>query len=365
MKRKILLISLALLLTISLVAIGCPAPAPAPPVPAPPVAPTPKPPAPAPPKPAPAPIVIKASHGYPTTHFRQAVFEHFAELCNKYLAGRVEVKIYPASQLYKSTKEIEAISMGAIQLTQTPIGQFASVSYAWNFWILPWFFSSYDEVFAIEDHPLVGGWFLKSLEAVGVKGLGFIQQGRGILITRVPVESSADLQGIKLRVPAGDIYVSYMKALGTSPIQMASAEVFTALQAGMVDGVRTTYKGCVSGKWHEAAPYILPCDMSFATSCMIAPLGWWNKLPADIRDTLESKVIPETIEWARKEIAGAEDEAIATMKADGAIFIPFTGELFTELRAMVQPTYDEYGPKIGEELIKRAQKKINEIRAGK
>jgi TRAP-type C4-dicarboxylate transport system substrate-binding protein len=175
----------------------------------------------------------------------------------------------------------------------------------------------FDQIYALLTK---GGWGPILKEAYGSQGLvhlGDIMQPGVYLLTKKPINSLADLSGMKLRAPGA--YGSHMRELGVAPVTMAFAEVYTSLATGVIDGCASSnlvdYR---DGKWYEQAKYIYPLPVSGAqTSPIIVNKAAWDSLPADLQAALETAQVDHCWEHVGLSIISV-GEAVEQMKAGGA-----------------------------------------------
>ena len=112
----------------------------------------------------------------------------------------------------------------------------------------------------------------------------------------------------------------------------------------------------VSDKWYEPSPYVVDLPLRYSTGVIATNPAFWNKLPEDVRTTLENKVIPEAIKWARAKLVEIDTQAYKVAAAGGAkIYTPTPSELQDYIKAC-KPLYDIYGPKVGWDIINQARK---------
>jgi len=167
-----------------------------------------------------------------------------------------------------------------------------------------------------------GGWgeILAEIYAgQGIVHIGDIMQPGVYLLTKKPINSLADLAGMKLRAPGA--YGSHMRELGVAPVTMAFAEVYTSLATGVIDGCASSnlvdYR---DGKWYEQAKYLYPLPLSGAqTSPVIVNKAAWDTLPADLQATLLAAQVDHCWEHVGLSIMTV-GEAVEQMKAGGAEF---------------------------------------------
>jgi TRAP-type C4-dicarboxylate transport system substrate-binding protein len=168
----------------------------------------------------------------------------------------------------------------------------------------------------------MGGWgeiLRETYASQGIVHIGDIMQPGVYLLTKKPINSLADLAGMKLRAPGA--YGSHMRELGVAPVTMAFAEVYTSLATGVIDGCASSnlvdYR---DGKWYEQAKYLYPLPLSGAqTSPVIVNKAAWDSLPADLQATLLAAQVDHCWEHVGLSIMTV-GEAVEQMKAGGAEF---------------------------------------------
>lgn len=177
----------------------------------------------------------------------------------------------------------------------------------------------FDQIFTMGSK---GGWgdILKEIYgAQGIVHLGDVLQPGVYLLTKKPINTLADLAGMKLRAPGA--YGSHMRELGVAPVTMAFAEVYTSLATGVIDGCASSnlvdYR---DGKWYEQAKYLYPLPLSGAQAApVIVNKAAWDSLPADLQAALASINVEHCWEHAGLSIMTV-GEAVEQMKAAGAQF---------------------------------------------
>jgi TRAP-type C4-dicarboxylate transport system substrate-binding protein len=127
----------------------------------------------------------------------------------------------------------------------------------------------------------------KYSDRLGAVVLGSWPWAQQLLYSNKPVNSLSDLKGRKIRVfsPA---MAQFVRALGAEPVSLAYAEVYTALERGTVDGAITCSRCGWDTKWYEVTKHLVDLHMGTAVSTLfVVSKRTWNKLPPDIRQTLE------------------------------------------------------------------------------
>lgn len=177
----------------------------------------------------------------------------------------------------------------------------------------------YDQIYTLIRK---GGWddiLKEAYRNIGLHHIGSIQQPGVYLLTKEPVSSLSDLQGMKLRSPGA--YGKFMAQFGVTPVTMAFSETYTSLATGVIDGCASSnlidYK---DGKWYEQAKYLYPLPVSGAqVSPGIVNMDAWNSLEDDLKAALTTAQVEHCFEHVSMSIMGV-GAAVGEMRAAGADF---------------------------------------------
>ncbi len=187
-----------------------------------------------------APVVIKFSHVVAENTPKGKGALKFKELAEERTKGRVKVEVYPNSSLFKDGEEMEALQLGSVQMLAPSLAKFGPLGVRdFEVFDLPYMFDSYAELHKVTDGP-VGAALFRKLEAKGVTGLAYWDNGFKEMTANKPIRVPADYKGLKLRIQSSKVLGDQMKALGAIPQVMAFSEVYQALQTGVVDGTENT-----------------------------------------------------------------------------------------------------------------------------
>ena len=182
------------------------------------------------------PIVIKFSHVVAVDTPKGKAAERFKQLAEERTNGRVKVEVYPNSQLYKDGEEVEALQLGAVQMLAPSTSKFGPLGLPqFELFDLPYIFPNRDVLHRVTLGPL-GRELFKSLEAKGIVGLGYWDNGFKVMSANKPLHMPADYKGLKMRIKSSKVLDAQMRALGVQPQVMAFSEVYQAMQTGVVDG---------------------------------------------------------------------------------------------------------------------------------
>ncbi len=300
------------------------------------------------------PIVIKYSHVVAENTPKGQAAIKFKELAEKALPGKVEVQVFPNSQLFGDGKEMEALLLGDVQIVAPSLAKFGKYTKKLQIFDLPFLFDDIEAVGRFQSSAK-GQELLTSMESKGLIGLGFLHNGMKQFSANVPLRTPADAKGLKFRIQASDVLEAQFKAVGGNPQKIAFAEVYQALQSGVVDGTENPWSNTYTKKFYEVQKYITESDHGVLDYMVVTNAGWWNGLPADVRSAL-AKAMTESIAFGNK-IALTEDESyraqvIAAKKAE---VIKLTKAEKAEWRKAMKPVWTQFESEIGKDLIDAAE----------
>ena len=181
--------------------------------------------------------VIRIGHAQPQNHPEHAAFVAFKEYIEGELGDKYKVEIYPSELLGSQTNLVQLTQTGAIDMCIVGNALLSSFSQEVDVFNLPYLFAS-NEVFdaAMED-PNVTEPIFRNTQKAGFKVVSWVNVGtRNFYTVNTPINSPADMKGLKFRVQQSNINVRMMQLLGANATPMSFGEVYTSLQSGVIDG---------------------------------------------------------------------------------------------------------------------------------
>lgn len=276
----------------------------------------------------------------------------FAELVNEKTDGMIEIKVYPNEQLSGGNqgKGIEMLMSGATDLTYHSNIIYSIMDERFGVISLPFLFSSVDDI----DQALAGEGGAAINELLlekGVVGLGFGENGfRQLTTGKKAVRSFEDIQNLKIRIPGMKMYTSLFQALGTDPLTMNFAEVFTALQQGTMDGHENPLDTIYAAKIHEVQDYITMWDYSYDAIILGMNKDKFDSFDAETQQIFRDAA-QEACVYQIKINRELEEEQLQIFQDAGMEVIYLSEEDKAPFREAVKVVYDEYEPIMGKELI--------------
>ena len=289
--------------------------------------------------------------GFPGSLFAITADE-FAKRANAELKGKVEVKVFHSSQLGSDEQMLRGVKVGAPEMF-LPSTVMSSVEEKFGVFEMPYLIVSRSQMKKSVDNKQVQAQLFAGLPAKGMRVLGVWENGFRHITNNVrPIVKPDDLKGIKLRVPGGVWRVKMFKAYGGNPSPMPLAEVYSALQSGVMDGQENPFPQIASAKFQEVQKYLSLSGHVYTPAFLVIGEDAWKKLPTDVQNML-AKIAWDMGDFARSEGERLDKELMATlappMKANEV-----DKNAFIKASA---PIYEEFGKEVpgGAELVKTIQ----------
>jgi C4-dicarboxylate-binding protein DctP len=301
------------------------------------------------------PIVIQFSHVVTADTAKGRAALKFKELAEQRTNGRVRIEVYPNSQLYKDREEMDALRLGAVQMLAPSLSKLAGVGGT--------DFEAFDLPFLFQDHAAyrrvvdgaIGAELLHRLEAKDIKGLAYWDNGFKVFTANRSLQTVQDFKGLKIRVQASKTLVKQMQRMGADPSISPLINVFEALRMGKLDGEENTPVNVASQRLHEVQSHLTVSNHGYLAYAVIVNKAFWDKLPVDIRITLEA-AMRDTTAFVNS-IAEAENtKALERIRASGklSIYTPGAQEL-DQWRKLLDPVSLAAQSGIRPELVKAIQ----------
>ncbi len=268
--------------------------------------------------------------------------DHFAELVKQKSKGDIEIKVFPSSSLGTQKELIEGLIYGTVDMTLTGTAELGTFQPQMAIFDMPFLFK--DRAHAYKALDTVGMELAKPLEAKGLKMLGYMENGiRHMTNNTRPIKSPADMKGLKVRVMNNKVYVEMMKALGASPTPMALAELYSGMQAGVVDGQENPSAHIFTKRFFEVQKYASLTGHAYAAEPFLISMATWKKLTPEQQAIIQSAAT-ESIAWQRKLSEAEDTEYWNKIKATGKMevitvdrkpFMDATSSVYKELAKTV------------------------------
>jgi tripartite ATP-independent transporter DctP family solute receptor len=294
---------------------------------------------------------IKFGHvGEPGSLFAVSADE-FARRANAKLGDKAKVVVFGSSQLGGDKELLQKVKLGTVDMA-LPSTVMSSEADLFGVFEMPYLVKDRAHMAKIEKEVF---WpkIEPEAEKKGLKVIAVWENGyRHITNSKRPINTPADLQGIKLRVPEGKWRVKMFQAYGANPSPMKFSEVFTALQTGVMDGQENPYTQIYSAKFQEVQKYLSITGHVYTPAYVTVGTKKWATLPADVRKILEDTA-KETQAFVYERAAKDDEELLGKIKAAGVQVNTPNKDAFI---AASKPVYEEFAKEVpgSREVIDRA-----------
>ena len=267
------------------------------------------------------PISIKIAHHLPADHSLNKHAIKFVELIGQKSNGKIKADIYPNGQLGGQKDLLEALRMGTMDMTYVDTGILANYDMKIGILDLPYVFKNPEHV----RKAMAGeaGAMLKDsvLKASGIRMLSIVNSGvRHTLMAKKQIKTIADMKGAKIRTPQAPVMVDTFKAFGANPTAMAFAEVYTAVQTGVIDGLEGIPEFLDQNKMYEVAKMWTETAHNTTCNALCISEKVLQKYPKDIQDVILSSV-DESVNYFYTVVSSVDAEHRKHMADNGVQFL--------------------------------------------
>jgi tripartite ATP-independent transporter DctP family solute receptor len=274
--------------------------------------------------------------------------------------GRMEIELFPNSQLGGDTDMLSQLRTGAIQMfnlsglilaTYVPVAAINGIGFI---------FKDYAEVWTAMDGPL--GAYVRG--AIGKAGLyafdNMWDNGyRQVTSSTHPINTPNDFKGFKIRVPVSPLWTSMFKSLGASPTSININEVYSALQTRIVEGQENPLALIDLFKFYEVQKYVSLTNHMWDGFWTLANARAWAELPKNLQEIVTRNVNGAALK-EREDLRQLNESMRGGLAAKGMIFNPTDPETF---RATLRSAgfYADWKQKYGPEAWAVLEKQVGTL----
>ena len=225
--------------------------------------------------------VVKLASLAPAGSLWDKELKTMASEVQKRTDGRVAIRIYPGGIAGDDPDMVRKMRLGQLQAASLTVDGLSELDKGFAVFSVPRFFASFDELFRVA-HALTPV-FADRLDKQGFVLLGWGYGGWVYWFTKTPVHSPQDVKKLKLFAWAGDNrMVEWWKKNGYHPVPLASTDIMTGLQTGMIEALPAPPLAAVALQWYRQAPHMLDLPMGqLVGATVISKKAWEQLTPAD------------------------------------------------------------------------------------
>ncbi len=263
--------------------------------------------------------------------------------------GRLKIALFPASQLGAQREMWQNVQAG---LLDGIIDASASmVNFVPQFAVLdlPFLVPDRDAAFRLLDGPVVQQELVARAAEKQFRVVRFWEATFRNIYTRRPVNSMADLRGMKIRVIPNPSFIALFRELGAAPTPMAFGEIYTSIQQGVIDGAENDSITYLGSRHIEVARNIALTSHMMLINTFVMNDRQWQRLPADLQAALTRASLV-----GRLATVADRDQKEGTILADiAAAGATITRPDLAPFRAAGQRTHAQFEERLGRDLVQR------------
>lgn len=288
----------------------------------------------------------------------------WAELVAERTQGRINIRVYPGSQLLggDQTREFVAMRQGVIDMNVASTINLAPQIREMNLFSLP---------FIMPDHKafdvLTSDAVRKDLDVVlaarDAVALAWSENGfRQLSNSKRPVRKPEDLKGLKIRYAAGQIYADIFNALGANPLQMSWADLQPALATGAVDGQETPVNVFLSSQLDRVSQRHLTIwnYVADANIFQVSRAVWEGFTASDqaiVRASAEQAATEHTAS-SRQGVVGSDRSSFEELKRRNVDVVELSENERSLFKAATRSVFEKWAQTVGADLVKKAEDAI-------
>lgn len=253
--------------------------------------------------------------------------------------GRIEVKLFPSSQLGSDEDVLEQARAGAGVAVLVDGGRLAPYVKELGVLGAPYLANDFAEMRKVVTSPLFETWVQKLRNASGHQIFSFNwYQGARHLLTQKPVGKPADLAGVRMRTPGAPVWLETVRGLGATPTPMPWAEVYSALQMKAIDAAEAQHPATYGQRLFEVIKYITKTGHIQLITGLVGSKAWFDKLPADLQAIVREEALKAgdtgsnaTIESLKNYEKLMTEKGVQVVEVDIKPFVASTAGVYDKL----------------------------------
>jgi tripartite ATP-independent transporter DctP family solute receptor len=222
--------------------------------------------------------VLRSSDTHPDGYPTVEAVKYFGELVKERTQGRYSVEVYHSAQLGQEKDTIEQVRSGVIDLNRVSMAPWNGLVPLTKIPSLPYLFRSADHARKVMSGE-IGDEIAAGFPEHGVVVLAYYDGGaRSFYNKQKPINTVADMAGLKFRVIQSDVFVDMVGALGATATPMPYGEVYSAIETGVIDGAENNFPSYESAKHFEVAKNYALDEHTIVPEVFVMSKASWDKL---------------------------------------------------------------------------------------
>ncbi len=264
---------------------------------------------------------IRWGESLAANHPQVMMAERVAKEVKEKTNGRIDIQVFPNSQLGSGKEMVEMVSSGALQMVTEGAGAVSAFLPALSVIEAPYLWRDPAHMSKLAGSPFFAKLNQDLVAKRGMRMLNVTYYGKRHLTTgNKPVKTPADMAGFKVRVPPVDVFRAMAEAWGARATPIAFGELYLALSQGVVDGEENPLPTIQSAKLYEVQKYLVLTGHILTPRLVIANEAFLKSMsPAD--RAIFDAALANGEAWQNKELLSQEAAAVSALKAQGMTVI--------------------------------------------
>jgi tripartite ATP-independent transporter DctP family solute receptor len=278
-----------------------------------------------------------------------AVEQVFKKEIARLTNNQLQVDVFPAMQLGGAKENVDAVRSGTLALTWVGAAFLSRIAPELEAVSLPFIFPNRETAFRVIDGP-VGDAIDKKLQDKGFTSLGWMELGmRHITNSKGPIQSVADLKGMKIRLQPNETHLATFRAIGANPVAMDVKELYSALEQKVVDAQENPYTVISASRYGEVQKHLSNSGHFFDFIAVVASKKAFEQLKPEHQKAIR-EAMTTTIAYQRKLAAETELKALADLKTK-MTYTEVPPAVKEEMRKMSEPVIESVKKRAGADLV--------------
>mgnify|MGYP003373978639 FL=1 len=232
--------------------------------------------------------IIYVGHNQASDHPTNIALLAFEEFIESRLGDKDDVEVYPSELLGSQTDMVQLTQTGAIDICVASNSILETFSENYTLFNMPYLFASEEAYHAAMDDESITSPIFESTKDAGFQAVTWIDAGtRNFYTVSTPIQTPADLKGLKIRVQQSPTNVQMMSLLGGSATPMGFGEVYTALQSKVIDGAENNEMALTSNGHGDVCKFYSYDMHQMIPDILVANNHFLEKLSAEDRAVFE------------------------------------------------------------------------------
>ncbi|GEN22285.1 ABC transporter substrate-binding protein [Halomonas cupida] len=293
---------------------------------------------------------IKFSIGTTQSGAQYRGLEYFEDIVEARSDGHIQVELFHSAQLGDDLQAVSALQSGTLEMTAPSTSPLVNMFPQFAVFDLPFLFPTPEVADEVLDGE-IGDSMLGIASSNGLVAIGWAENGyRQLTNSQAAVDSPDDLDGLKVRTMQNPIHLDIWRTLGANPTPMSFAELFTALEQGVVDGQENPWITIQSSRFNEVQGYASETNHVYTPFITLVSERFWNKLPESYQQMLV-EAAQQMGDYEREVSRSLNDQIKQELIDEGMQITELTPEQVTTFQESLAPVYDNWRDQVGGELI--------------